>query len=422
MKRSLSQAILICFLFGVGLPLQAQTPPEPPEAEVELRQMIERAGGIDGKLLEGLESFTRRFPDYRRVDIEREIFKLSSRMGNKDRAILSAEKIVSLNEHDLETLTQLIGLLRARKTGDDLKRALVHADELIERVETALAAGKPGRLSAAQWTDRKEHSRASVRFLRGQVLVDLGEFDKAAADFKRSFKTIKLAAAAVALAELAEKRQARDEAIDYYIQALAIVFSSDDDVDRKAVRTKLSQLYVARFGSEAGLGDKVLKVYDSLLKEREQYLASVETPNINAGVTDPLLFKLTRLDGGTVRLGDYKGKVIVLNFWATWRGPCRIEMPLLEKTIASYKNDPNVVFLAVSTDEDRPQVKPYLDSQKYKLPVVFADFLDDHYAISSIPTTMILDRQGNISFRQSGFNSREDFVAMLSEKIEAAKK
>ena len=48
--------------------------------------------------------------------------------------------------------------------------------------------------------------------------------------------------------------------------------------------------------------------------------------------------------------------------------------------------------------------------------------LDEHYAVTSIPTTMVLDRQGNISFRQAGFNSREDFVAMLAEKIEAARK
>lgn len=422
MTKIVSQALLLLFVLIAGAAAGAQTPPAQPDPETELRQSIERAGGVDGKLLEGLDSFTRQFPDYRRVDVEREILKISSRLGNKDRAILAAETIVKVNERDLETLTQLVGMLRARKTGDDLKRALSYSDQLIERVETVLAAGKPGRLSAAQWTDRKERSRASVRYLRGQLLVDIGEPEKAALDFKRSFKIIKLAAVAVALGDLAEKRQARDEAIDYYLQAFAIAFSSDEDIDRKAVRAKLSQLYVARFGSETGLGDKLLKTYDLLIKEREQYLASVETPNINAGIADPLLFKLTKLEGGTVRLGDYKGKVVVLNFWATWCGPCRIEMPLLEKTMASYKSDPNVVFLAVSTDEDRPQVKPYLDSQKFKLPVVFADFLDEHYAISAIPTTMILDKQGNISFRQSGFNSREDFVAMLSEKIEAAKK
>ena len=423
MKLAFIRSIFIVVVLGSVCTLPGQTPPpNAPDPEVELREAIERAGGIDSKILENLDSFSRRFPNYRHVDIEREIFKLSSRLGNKDRAITAAETIVAANERDLETLTQLIGLLRARKAGDDLKRALAHADTLIERVETVLSAGQPGRLSAAQWTDRKERSRASVRYLRGQVLVDLGDMERAGADFKRSFKTIKLSAAAVALGDLAEKRQARDEAIEYYLQAMAISFSSDDDIDRKAVRTKLSQLYVARFGSETGLGDKLLKTYDLLLKEREQYLASVETPNINAGVVDPLLFKLTKLEGGTVKLGDYRGKVVVLNFWATWCGPCRVEMPLLEKTMAAYKSDPNVIFLAVSTDEDRPQVKPFLDSQKFKLPVVFADFLDEHFAVSSIPTTMILDRQGNISFRQSGFNSREDFVGMLSEKIEAAKK
>jgi tetratricopeptide (TPR) repeat protein len=259
MKRLFVNVIVISVLFGLCVDAQGTNPDCAVDPEVELRQAIERAGGIDTKLLENLDSFAKRFPDHRRVDIEREIFKLSARLGNKDRAISAAENIVAVNERDLETLTQLIGLLRARKTGDDLKKALVHADQLIERVETVLSAGKPGRLSAAQWTDRKERSRASVRFLRGQVLVDLGEFDKAAAEFKRSFKTIKLAAAAVALAELAEKRQAREEAIEFYLQALAISFTSDEDVDRRAVRSKLSQLYVTKGGTEAGLGDRLLK-------------------------------------------------------------------------------------------------------------------------------------------------------------------
>ncbi len=422
MKLSLFSVLILGLALTTAPGLLAQTPKAEGDPEAELRQAVERAAGSDSKLIENLEGFFKQFPDYRRPDIEREIFKLSMKVGNKDRAITVAESLVSANERDLETLTQLIGLLRARRTGEDLKKALNHADRLIERVEATLAAGKPARLSAAQWADRKERSRASVRFLRGQVLVDLGENEKAAAELRRSFKSVKLAAAAVAMGELAEKRQARDEAIDFYVQALAISFTSEDEIDRRAVRAKLSQLSIARNGSEAGLGDRLLKAYDQILKERDEYLAILETPNINLGVTDPLLYKLTKLDGGTVRLGDFRGKVVVLNFWATWCGPCRIEMPLLEKTMATYKNDPNVVFLAVSTDEDRPQVKPFLDGQKFKLPIVFADFLDEHYAVSSIPTTMVLDRQGNISFRQTGFNSREDFVAMLAGKIEAAKK
>jgi thiol-disulfide isomerase/thioredoxin len=114
--------------------------------------------------------------------------------------------------------------------------------------------------------------------------------------------------------------------------------------------------------------------------------------------------------------------VIVMNFWATWCGPCLTEMPLFEKAIAKYKDDKNVFFLAVTTDEDRDLVAPFLKQYKFNLPVAYADYLNDHFAVSSIPTTIILDRYGEISFRQAGFNPREDFIESLSEKIEDAKR
>jgi thiol-disulfide isomerase/thioredoxin len=422
MKSVVSFAGIIGLTVILSLQSFAQAKVKDSDPEAELRGMIELAGGNESKIVENLEAFLKRFPDYRRSDIEREIFKLSVKLRDRDRAISYAERLVTVNERDLETLTQLIALLRERHSGEDLKKALEYSNQLIERVETTLAAGKPGRMSEALWADRKERGRASVHLLRGQVLADLGEHEKAATEFRRSYKAIKLAATAVALAELAVKRQARDEAVDYYLQALAISFDTEEEIDRKAVRSKLGQLYAAKAGSENGLGDRLLKTYDQLAKERADYLATLEVPNINAGVTDPMLFKLTRPEGGTVRLGDFRGKVIVLNFWATWCGPCRIEMPLFEKTMAKYKDDKDVVFLAVNTDEDRPQVAPFLKSQKFKLPVVYAEFLDEHYAVRSIPTTIVVDRNGNISFRQAGFNSREDFVAMLSEKIEVAKR
>ena len=131
---------------------------------------------------------------------------------------------------------------------------------------------------------------------------------------------------------------------------------------------------------------------------------------------------MTKLNGGDVRLADYKGKVIVANFWATWCGPCRIEMPELEKTMVKYKEDKDVIFLAINTDDDRNYVDPYVKGQKIKLPVVYANYLDGYFGINSIPTTMIFDRNGQVSFRQAGFNSNEDFVVMMSAKIEAAKK
>ena len=84
--------------------------------------------------------------------------------------------------------------------------------------------------------------------------------------------------------------------------------------------------------------------------------------------------------------------------------------------------DEDVFFLAITTDEDREQVAPFLKRYKFNLPVAYADYLNDHFAVSSIPTTIILDRYGEVSFRQAGFNPREDFIESLSEKIEDAKK
>ena len=190
----------------------------------------------------------------------------------------------------------------------------------------------------------------------------------------------------------------------------------------KSLRRRVGQLYSAKNGSEAGLGDRLLKAHDAFVNEREERLAKIDPPNINEGVNDPLKYTLTRLDGSPLKLDEQRGKVIVMNFWATWCGPCLTEMPLFEKAIAKYKDDKNVFFLAVTTDEDRDLVAPFLKQYKFNLPVAYADYLNDHFAVSSIPTTIILDRNGEVSFRQAGFNPREDFIESLSEKIEDAKK
>jgi thiol-disulfide isomerase/thioredoxin len=408
----------------VGLPVSAQEKDPPPALpDAELRRAIESAGGNEQQILINLEAYLKKFPNSgNREAIEHELYKLSLELHDRDHAITYGEKLVAADARDLETLTTLVSLLRERKAEGDLTKALRYADQLVSQVEAIRTGGKPARLSVAQWAERTGRGLASVYLLRGQVYADLDQREKAETDLRKSDQSSRLAATALALGELAEKRHAADEAIDYYAQAFTLSIESSDGVDRGAVRRKLGQLYAAKHGSEAGLGDRLLKAYDARVVERAAHLAQIEQPNINAGVTDPLLFKLTRLDGSTVKLADFRGKVIVLNFWATWCGPCMIEAPLVEKTMTKYKDDQEVVFLALNTDEDRALVESFLKQHKWKLPVAYADFLNDHYSVESIPTTMIFDRQGHVTFRQAGFETREDFVSALSAKIEAARK
>ncbi len=394
------------------------------DSDEDLRRAIQSSGGSETQIITNLEEYLKKYPksDHRK-EIESELYKLSVKMRDRNRAIIYAERLVAGDADNIDALTNLVAMLRERKSEADLVKALTYADDLIKRFEHIISTSlKPKRISAAQWQERKEQGIASVYLLRGKVHADLGADDKARADLTKSYKSARLAATAVALGELAEKRKNIDEAIDYYLQGFAISLNTDEKIDLKSLRRKLSQLYSAKNGSEAGLGDRLLKAHDAFVKEREERLAKLEPPNINEGIGDPLKFTLTRLDGSPLKMEEHRGKVIVMNFWATWCGPCLTEMPLFEKTIAKYKEDKNVVFLAITTDEDRELVAPFLKQYKFNLPVAYAEYINDHFAISSIPTTIILDRKGEIAFRQAGFNPREDFVATLSGKIEDAKK
>jgi thiol-disulfide isomerase/thioredoxin len=394
------------------------------DSDEDLRRAIQSSGGSETQIITNLEDYLKKYPaSGHRGEIEGELYTLSMKTRDRSRAILYAEKLVSGDENNIDALTNLITMLRERKAEGDLSKALIYADQLVKQFERVISTSpKPKRISSAQWQERKEQGIASVYLVRGRVQAELGADDKARADFLKSYKTAHLAGTAVALGDLAEKRKNTDEAIDYYLQGFAMALTGDDKVDQKSLRRKLGQLYSAKYGSEVGLGDRLLKAHDAFMKEREERLAKLEPPNINAGVGDPLKFTLTRLDGSSLKLDDYRGKIIVMNFWATWCGPCLTEMPLFEKAVSKYKADKDVVFLAITTDDDREMVAPFLKQYKFNLPVAYAEYINEHFAISSIPTTIILDRKGEISFRQTGFNSHEDFVEVLSDKIENAKK
>ena len=355
--------------------------------------------------------------------IEKQIFKLSVKLRDRDRVVVYGDTLLAAAPGDIDALTNLITTLRERRGTGDLDRALRYADQLVKQFETVMETNpKPKRVSAARWQDQKDQGAASVYLLRGKVLADLGQDDRAIGDLQKSYKLYKLGGVALTLGEIAERRKNIDEAIDYYVQAFVIGLVTGEDLDLKALRKRLGQTYSGKYKSETGLGDRILKGHDAYAREREERAARLDRPNPNEGLTDPLAFTLTWLDGAPLKLSEHRGKVIVMNFWATWCGPCLTEMPLFEKTVAKYKDDKQVLFLAVNTDEDRELVAPFMKQYKFNLPVAYADYLDYHYGVNSIPTTIILDPKGQVSFRAAGFMPGEDFVGLLSGKIDEAKK
>ena len=99
-------------------------------------------------------------------------------------------------------------------------------------------------------------------------------------------------------------------------------------------------------------------------------------------------------DGAAYPVAAQKGKVLVINFWATWCGPCHALEPIYEKLAAHYAGNTEVVFLSANCDEDESLVGPYLAERKPRSMEVFADGLDELFGVESFPTVLILDRGG----------------------------
>lgn len=115
-------------------------------------------------------------------------------------------------------------------------------------------------------------------------------------------------------------------------------------------------------------------------------------------------FQLQNVKGESIALASLRGKIVLINFWATWCGPCRSEMPSMEEIYRDF-NRKDFEILAVSTDEDgSTSVKPFVQEYGFTFPVLIDETLkiNDLYGVTSIPTSLIVDRSGMITNRFFG--------------------
>jgi len=171
-------------------------------------------------------------------------------------------------------------------------------------------------------------------------------------------------------------------------------------------------------GSEKGFNEKA-KILNS--KANMETKEKLKKEMVNKPAVD---FTLKSLDGKTVKLSDFKGKIVVIDFWATWCGPCVASFPALQKITDKYKDNPNIVILAIDTKEDFKgdeqiiKVKEFIESKRYTFNVLIDDDMADKYQVNGIPTKFIVDRYGKIQFKTVGFNNEAKMLNEMEAQFE----
>jgi len=385
------------------------------EAATQLQKALADAGNDRAALVRNLRSYLLRFPDSpRKAGVYRALVEACQQLRDNACALEYSEKLAAIHPDDSEIMLVAVNLLEEQGNDASLIRAAGYVSRVIDRVEKK-PEEKPPRSSLNEWRERQDQIRSSLYYLRGEIEKSQRHYDDAAADLQKSYSLRANAAAAELLGEIAEMRNDAATAIEDYTLAFVLPQTAPGtQLDRRVLRMRLGNVWRRMYGTENGLGAQILATYDRLAASP----AAPDPAVRNKDAKDLYAFVLRRLDGTEMALAPLKGKVVVLNFWATWCEPCRDLEPLFNEVAVNFGAETNVVFLAVDTDEDETLVAPFVQRERWNAPIFFADGLDDFMKVTTLPTVLILDANGKIVYRTSGF--AEGFRGSLTAAVRAA--
>jgi thiol-disulfide isomerase/thioredoxin/tetratricopeptide (TPR) repeat protein len=416
--------IVLCFVCACALSAQGQDDPaasgssnkqagpekksakqnatKPLSPAEELQKAISDAGNDRAELVKNLKAYLEKYPEApQRPQIYRALVEACMQFKDDACATDYAERIVALTPDDTSMTLLAVQLLERNGDPAELKRAVTYVTRIGDSVKATPISEKSPRVSLEEWERQKKRDESALLTLRGRLEGRLNDTAAARKDYEESYALEPNAGAALKLGELEELAKNYEAAAMQYARAFALSDAAGKASSRREIREKLGNAWRLAHKNEAGLGDFLLRTIDAVM-------ASAATPRAprNDRVKDPFAFVLRRAPDGTgYPVAALKGKVVVINFWATWCGPCHALEPIYERVAVRNAANPELVFLSANCDEDESLVEPYLAERHSKTTEVFADRLDELFNVESFPTVMILDRSGKVAFRANGFDS-----------------
>jgi thiol-disulfide isomerase/thioredoxin len=389
------------------------------EADAALQKALDAANDDSAAMVRNLKAYLEKFPDApRKAGVYRALVEACQQIRDNTCALDYSERLIAIRPDDSQMMLLAVNLLEEKGGDASLARAVGYVTRVIDRVEKASPEERPARQSVAEWQDGQIQLRAALYYVRGHVENSQHDYAAAARDLQKSYSTHPSALAAKTLGEIAEMRKDPATAIAEYSLAFALPESSPaGQVDRREVRRQLGNVWRQVHGSEQGLGEAMLAAYDSVASLPAGAVKDSLAQNKNA--TQFAAFVVRRLDGTPMPLAPLNGKIVVLSFWATWCGPCRELEPMFNNVARTYAGNSDVAFFAVNTDDDEAAVPPFVAREKWDAPVVYADGLDIFMKVETLPTVLILGRNGEIVYRVGGL-APEGFPESLTAAIQSA--
>lgn len=395
----------------------------------ELQRELQESGTSAEDTIRVLEAHIRKYPDSSVFpEVQQLLAKEAIEVNDDSRIIRYGVPTLVRTPNDVNLLDRVSAALlnRIGKNGSkDLS-----SDAIKEGAEKALDYAKRFedyviRIPVPKGSDpvhhQEDHDRALERALlyQSRALAALGNKEESRRKAALAYIAYPEEASAREFAEALDRAGDHQGAVERMAEAFAIPDLRASTEDRAADRKQLAEMYKKLHdGSEAGMGDEILHAYDRTVATLDRRRKQLLPLDPNYDISDPGKFVLEGLEGDKLPLTSLRGKVLILDFWATWCIPCRTQHPLYEQVRKRFESRDDVLFLSINADATHDPVAGFLDAQQWSRAVYFESGLARLLSVVNIPTTIILDKEGRVASRMNGFLP-DKFVEQLTSRVQS---